>query len=1382
MSILGRFFRLSLIILIASFALILQACGPVRFLMDEASSNSLMCVPGHEVKCRISNGWGVSACTGESWTECAPDHCDVGFELTDNRCQVLSCETGGETSCSAELNNNLDLVGVGLCNVAGQGTDSCKAWSCLNGSSLAGELCTPDSCNPGDKKICHERNGKGESICQENGKYGACLLSSCEEGFQFNVDKLNCESVVCKDGNDISCETQWGPGFRSCKLAYYSPFCTPNSCPSGYEVKDYGCWPTLCPKDTIRNAQGTCEPVMSCTAPFVNVANKCVCPSGTMEIGTTCGTCQTGEVYDVNTKSCLVTGCSISYTPADAVYGNTIQIMGSFSQDIVSAGLVCSTHPGLDKTITTIANGNIQTLVNIQSPLSCQLNVQSSAGNNYTCAANLNPSLPPPTCTKITLTPANAPYNSTVSVVVEGTAYDTNQANVLTCNGVDIALTPGAQAGQLVTSLPNVKANQSCTAKLFNAAMASATCPQTNLTVQPAPPPTCTGITFVANPYPYTGNLEVLVNGTNLDAARNDHNVTCATTPIPLLPLNQQTGTVIKATLNNSTLDNVTCSATVWGINGNSVTCPVSAVVRRAAPPTNLACNTVVVSPTSITSGGTVNIAVTGEGLAPTTTAHSIKCGATEAGATNGTVNNVTGTTGLSGTFVTPTVATNTLMSCFATVKDVNGASVKCSASNSFTVQPGAVCTGLTFKKVVSGTATTVTKGTRTIDNIMINVTGTGIDPTQSVVECSKDGTLLPSWILSNATSPLAGYSAQLDQTNGSGSYSCSAKVKNASGVAAASAPACTNIAFDLYNAPTCTSVTISPASLNSGKISAGGTLAVSLNGSGFSTTNADHSVKCGPTGNYSYNASVNSSSSTLVGASWVVPNTSTAGNYACTGTVKNPAQYSVQCPVSSTFEVVPVPTCTQFEVRNLTTGSPTNATGVTLGDNVEFRINGTAIDPAQSKVNCLLNSMTASNYNVATSSPSYAAPFTGTSLGTYSCTVSIKNAMGDTAATTSSCPTRTFKLYPLPTCTSMALDASSVPPGGITASNLQEGDTGLKMIVNSNYALGDSTVSMSCSGTTNLGATYTGVNVGAAVKTVNSTNDTTTFSVPLSINALPTSPTGVIRGDNSCTAIVTNGAGRTVNCTPPPAFSIHAKAQCTMSGATPVRYNTTGDILFLDGSANSTLKHVSTSPAPTVQCLLSSVVVPTSALNVVTSGGYVTQLSSSFTMLSEQFSVPVGCTATVYNAVGRASQCSRSYYPTDNCRFTDIPPGVISNIGAPGAYNSIYSLVKTYYGLTCNPNTSSKFKVYDAQNGGIQSLDEQAIIYEDANAGFVTKAQTSSAIGAPPAWNSSYMVPTVSATSLPGKTSNDFRLQIKNCDNTPTTLHPSGYCGPKPP
>jgi hypothetical protein len=1428
---LGSSYRAIILYLGFLASMLLQACAPVRFNADDFAQSQLSCQTGHEYKCRVKNGWGVSRCAGKFWTECSPSYCDVGYALDPytESCKPVSCDVGAETSCSGELNKNLDLVGIGLCNAQASGAESCKAWSCVNGSTKVGDSCSPDSCQPGEKKVCEERNGSGISVCGANGQYGTCQLTACEEGFRFDSDGKICESMSCVNGNDLACETQFGPGHRSCAGGAYSPFCTPNECPVGYEIKDYSCWPVTCPVGYIRNASGACEEKVNCNNPFIaSPSNTCVCPAGTLALNGSCGTCAPTEIYEpANGGSCVASGCTLAFNPASGVIGSVVGLDAQFTNGITSASIACpAPYAALNGTIAVI-NGAVRSTTNIakqatlsSSAISCTVTASNGAAP-VTCTASLTPSNPPPSCTSITFNPNPAVYNGSASVSVAGTYFNNaDNRNTLTCGGVNYPLTAGANADLAQGTLSNLIAGKSCTARIYQGT-AFADCPMSNLTVGAPPPATC-ALTVANNPIPWGGNLDVSLTGTNFNASSTGHQVLCGSMNIPLLAAAQQSSTLIRASYPNAnpnaTLNGATCTGSVIGLDGNRVNCTGAVTLTMSPQPVGLSCTGITVTPVAVNSGTKVNITVSGTDFNTTATTHTIRCGPTPTNPATGAVANVvvnSAKESITAEFTPTTTLGQPTFHCSATVRSAtNTGTMTCPLSNQFTVYGPATCGTLSYRKVSAPTVIT-TAGTIGVDTIKLYMTPVAsVDPNQSVFRCTQNGGApfdIPMRTVVVGTGSLpAGFEGDLPAVTANATFSCQPVLKNFNGLAMTTA--CPAVAMNMFKAPTCDGVTIASAGNFNGanQITSGKIITVGATGTNIHTTAASSKFTCAlrsasivpTTGFTTVNTAVEPD--TLTGT-YSTPTVS--GQYECVVSVANLANYSVTCAQRPQFEIVANPTCQFFQAENVGAVAPKVAIipangasstaavtlNTTVGDNVKFRVTGSAgADLSQSMIKCTYNTTQVTTYPLSlvsttgTSSVYETAIIADQEEGLHGCNLELRNALGGLAPNTY-CQTRTVARWQAPRCDSMTLDTTLAvggltTAGNVTANNITTGDSSIKVNVFSGHTQSTGySATVTCNGTTFVGSTagtaYT-VSPGTPTKPASSAVFSSLVS-PLAGFA----NNNIDYAQVTCSGVVKNLANDSMNCPSPLTFKVYAPASCKIEATVTnptVKYNTDATVsLFNPASGTSSfLRHAFSHPSTAVNCTYynTTTIQPTTNFSSVADGsGKLTDISADFSMTSSTPGYYILCKADVFNEVGRKAQCQQNFYPTDNCRPVNIDSDSYNTPWqmASAPFRSLTDAVKLKY--NCATGKNPVFNIYDNSGGGAASINNAVLVYDTVNANY---RQFSSGT-----WNTNYQPVQapgiVTLVNKSGQNTADFRQQILSCDNTPPALQPASYCGP---
>jgi hypothetical protein len=96
-------------------------------------------------------------------------------------------------------------------------------------------VCAEDVCTPNSTASCQVTGGTGSMTCNNNGSgYGACTITSCDEGFTLQDGKCQKNSDYCD--TQTACTREHGTGLYECKN-HKMGACVLNACESGFELK-----------------------------------------------------------------------------------------------------------------------------------------------------------------------------------------------------------------------------------------------------------------------------------------------------------------------------------------------------------------------------------------------------------------------------------------------------------------------------------------------------------------------------------------------------------------------------------------------------------------------------------------------------------------------------------------------------------------------------------------------------------------------------------------------------------------------------------------------------------------------------------------------------------------------------------------------------------------------------------------------------------------------------------------------------------------------------------------------------------------------------------------------------------------------------------------
>ena len=144
-----------------------------------------------------------------------------------------NCTQGETQNCTVE-------GGSGTQTCAGNNTfGACVATSCDDGYVLANGTCESTACTPGDTEACTVADGTGEQTCSNNGTMGPCLATSCDDG--YTLQNGACVAIPCTPGDTQNCTVENGSGNQTCSDDGEWEACEATSCDEDYELEDGAC-------------------------------------------------------------------------------------------------------------------------------------------------------------------------------------------------------------------------------------------------------------------------------------------------------------------------------------------------------------------------------------------------------------------------------------------------------------------------------------------------------------------------------------------------------------------------------------------------------------------------------------------------------------------------------------------------------------------------------------------------------------------------------------------------------------------------------------------------------------------------------------------------------------------------------------------------------------------------------------------------------------------------------------------------------------------------------------------------------------------------------------------------------------------------------------
>lgn len=96
------------------------------------------------------------------------------------------------------------------------------------------------NCTEGETQACAVEGGTGEQACLTNGTFGACVATSCDDGYVL-VNNSTCEAEQCTPGTLQNCTVENGSGNQTCSDEGQWESCEAVSCDEDYSLEDGEC-------------------------------------------------------------------------------------------------------------------------------------------------------------------------------------------------------------------------------------------------------------------------------------------------------------------------------------------------------------------------------------------------------------------------------------------------------------------------------------------------------------------------------------------------------------------------------------------------------------------------------------------------------------------------------------------------------------------------------------------------------------------------------------------------------------------------------------------------------------------------------------------------------------------------------------------------------------------------------------------------------------------------------------------------------------------------------------------------------------------------------------------------------------------------------------